>query len=77
MSTAPNAAEIWNNTVPVGTPVRYWPVMQAGEPLTTKTRSEAWTLGSGTAVVKVEGIAGGVALSHVSTVIAEGGAPDA
>lgn len=68
---------VWNATIPVGTPVRYWPVVNGVEVIDTKTRGEAWELGSGVAVVKVEGIAGGVALSHLSTVYLAGGAPDA
>lgn len=58
-------ADEWNAAHPVGTPVRFWPVMpkREGEAVDTVTRSEAWT--SSRAIVLVKGIAGGVALSHL------------
>lgn len=58
-------ADEWNAAHPVGTPVRFWPVMppREGEAVDTVTRSEAWELGR--SVVLVKGIAGGVALSHL------------
>lgn len=58
----------WNSKHPVGTAVRYWPVLppvNSMPPTDTVTRSEAWALGDGTAVVLIEGRSGGVALSHV------------
>lgn len=61
-------AEQWNADHPVGTAVRYWPIYPpiAGvPPVDTRTRSEAWALGHGAVVVKIEGRTGGVALSHV------------
>lgn len=65
---APISAENWNNEVPIGTTVYYFPTLpitQAVVPEITKTRSEAWELGDGTAVVKVKGQSGGVALTHL------------
>lgn len=61
-------AEQWNAAHPVGTPVRYWPIwppIESVPAVDTRTRSEAWALGDGTAVVMVEGRSGGVALSHI------------
>lgn len=61
-------ADQWNRAHPVGTPVRYFPVLPQRpgiEPLDTKTRSEAWTLCSGHVVVAVEGRSGGVAVDHL------------
>ena len=66
-SGAMTAAQ-WNAAYPIGTAVRYWPIwppMDAFPPEDTRTRSEAWTLGDGSVVVKIEGRAGGVHLSHV------------
>lgn len=58
-------AEEWNRTHPVGTPVRYFPVKGSLKHTDTKTRSLAWTLDSGHAVVMIEGRAGGVSLDHL------------
>lgn len=57
-------ADEWNAKHPIGTPVRFWPVIhpKEGTPVDTVTRSEAWTLGHGAAVVKIAGKAGGVLL---------------
>ena len=73
MVTESFAADVWNATVPIGTPVRYWPTADAPEVRVSRTHSEAWTLGDGTAVVKIEGMTGGVALTHVSTVMQDVG----
>jgi hypothetical protein len=54
----------WNDHHPVGTPVYYRPIAGEADERPTKTRSEAWLLGGHTAVVMVDGIAGGVAVSH-------------
>lgn len=60
-------ADEWNALHPIGTPVRYTSVR--GRPETardTKTRSEAWVLGDGkTAIVKVDGVGGGVHLDFL------------
>lgn len=61
----PLTAEQFNAAHPVGTPVRYWPQDRLGEATDSRTRTPAWTLGSGHAVVSVEGASGGIALSHV------------
>ena len=58
-------ADEWNAAHPVGTPVVAYPAFRSDQPLYTHTRSEAWTLGHGTPVVKVVGYAGGIALTHV------------
>jgi len=62
-------ADEWNSLHPVGTPVRYWPVLPSreGEGVDTVTRSEAWTetWRAKCPIVLVKGIAGGVLLSHL------------
>lgn len=58
----------WNAAHPIGTRVRYWPILppiDSAPPLDTTTRSEAWTLGDGSVVVKVVGRSGGVHLGHL------------
>lgn len=56
----------WNAMHQVGTPVtRYKLVDPLREPEQTRTRSEAWLMGGHTAVVKVEGVSGGVMLESV------------
>ncbi len=63
----PLTAEQWNEKHPVGTPVRYWPVRPTASvpPVETKTRSAAWNVGNNRPIVMVEGVAGGVHLTHV------------
>lgn len=58
------AAE-FNNKYPVGTPVAAFPITREEPPLLTTTRTPAWTLGHGAAVVSVVGYAGGIALTHI------------
>jgi hypothetical protein len=58
-------AERFNAANPIGTPVRYWPGVRDGEGRESVTRSPAWALLSGQAIVCVEGYAGGIALTHV------------
>lgn len=60
----------WNMRVPVGTPVKYWPLIgeQDPPPVEGVTRSEAWCLGHGTPVVLITGKSGGVCLSHLEVV---------
>lgn len=53
----------WNQLYPAGTPVTL--TTDDGDQIKTITRSEAWELGSGHSVVKVEGRSGGMALSRV------------
>lgn len=53
--------DTWNAAHPIGTPVtRYRLVNPLSQPVETKTRSEAWLMGGHTAMVMVEGQAGGV-----------------
>lgn len=59
-------AEQWNGAHLVGVPVLYRPVKGRAEATYTKTRSAAWGLPSGEAVVNVLGITGGVALDHLT-----------
>lgn len=60
-----NKASIFNEAFPIGSPFLYEPVKGAGEWEPVTTRSVAWTLGSGEAVVLVTGRTGGVSLSHL------------
>lgn len=58
-------ARRFNDHYEVGTPVRYWPGLKEGEGRRSRTRSEAWALPSGAAVVMVENHSGAIALTHV------------
>lgn len=58
-------AKQFNQLIKIGTKVRFYPVAGRQGFKETRTRSEAWELGHGEAVVKVDGIAGGVAVSHL------------
>jgi hypothetical protein len=58
----------WNQAHPVGTPVRYWPGAKTGEGLKSKTRTAAWLLSSGAAVVSVDDYAGGIWLAHIEVI---------
>lgn len=63
-----HTAETWNETYPVGTRVRYWPIyppIDSVSAVDTVTRTEAWTLGDGSVVVSIAGKSGGVHLSHI------------
>jgi hypothetical protein len=53
----------WNELYPPGTPVQL--TNDDGEIEETKTRSIAWLLGSGHAVVSVEGRTGGYLLERI------------
>jgi len=69
------AADAWNGEHPVGTWVRYWPILPPGPgsvPIFTRTRSRAWVLGGHTPVVQVEHASGCVALSHLEIVQTSG-----
>lgn len=57
------AAE-WNDRHPIGTRVRYRPVINRPEFTDTCTRSEAWTVGR-YSVVLLKGEKGGKLLSHL------------
>lgn len=52
----------WNTRYPVGTKVKYFPVMGRLHYGETKTVTPAWVLSGHTAVINVEGVAGCVAL---------------
>lgn len=62
-----NAAQ-FNARYAVGTPVVYRPVLGGREAHATRTRSQAWSLGSGHAVVMVEGFIGGVSIEAVEVI---------
>lgn len=55
----------WSEAHPVGTPVTFWPGAKQGEGRPATVSSAAWMLGGHTAVVKLEGYAGCVALTHI------------
>lgn len=57
-------AAAWNAAHPVGTPVTVQ--RDLGALLETKTRSEAWVMGGHSAMVMVDGIAGGYMLERVT-----------
>lgn len=63
------SASEWNERYPVGTPVKYFPVLPGTDFMETKTRSEAWELGHGESVVKVEGVTGCVIISHCELIL--------
>lgn len=57
----------WNAKHSIGTPViRYKLIKPLREPRETKTRSVAWLMGGHSAMVMVEGIAGGVLVESVT-----------
>jgi len=55
--------------IKVGAPVTYWGVIKENgekyDPLETVITSDAWQLGHGEIVCKVEGVSGGVLISHL------------
>jgi len=55
----------WNSKYPVGTPVRFYPVIGGQDRIETKTKTHAFILSGATACVFVEGRAGCVALEAV------------
>lgn len=57
----------WNEANPIGTPVRFWPVLYDSHHEQSRTRSKAWVLGDGSPVVLIEGRPGGVHLGHLMT----------
>jgi hypothetical protein len=65
MKKRPMTAEDATLLFPVGTKVKYFPIF--GEPNyeQTEIRSEAWALGHGELVIKIEGRSGGVSISHL------------
>lgn len=58
-------ADQFNAAHAVGTPCRYYPLAGDACHRKTKTRSEAWELGHGAVIVKVEGVSGGVDINHL------------
>jgi hypothetical protein len=52
----------WNTRYPVGTKVKYFPVIGGLRYGETKTLTAAWVLSGHTAVINVEGVSGCVAL---------------
>jgi len=61
----PHDVHRWNLRHPVGTPVRYWPMLRDGGGIESRVRIEARILSSGIAVAWVEGRADAIALSHI------------
>lgn len=68
-------AEDWNAKYPEGSIVHYYPVRGQTRHEVTRTRSAAWTLASGDAVVMVVGRSGCVAIEHLAPEDANGEAP--
>ena len=61
--------DTWNACHPIGTAVRYWPMVRGGEPVYEGvTRSKAWLTSSGHVSVLVSTYSGGIALTHVEVV---------
>ncbi len=67
----------WSIEYPVGTAVRYWPVRSGGGNRDTSIASIAWRLPHGTPIVKLHGLAGGVAIDHVVRLSGGGSSDDA
>ncbi len=59
------AVDEFNQRVPIGTSVRFWPGFREGDGRLSRTRSGAWLLGGHTPVVMVEDYVGGIGLTHV------------
>lgn len=57
-----------NARFPVGTPVRYWPVLGEPEYVDSVTRTPVWRLGHGRMVVSIDGKTGGLALDHIELI---------
>lgn len=55
----------WNFEHPIGTQVRYWTGLRAGEGKRSRTSTAAFTMPDGTPVAKVEGHAAVIALTHI------------
>jgi hypothetical protein len=58
-------AEEFNAKYPVGSSCRYFPLKGDGYSMQTRTRSEAWELGSGHVGVAIENRSGGVSVGHL------------
>ena len=68
MARACRQCDEFNRDHGVGTPVRYFPLRGESQAVDTRTRSHAWVLPCGEAVVLIEGKAGGVSLDHLQVV---------
>lgn len=60
--------EAFNKACPVGTRVRYFPILGQSDSIESKTSSEAWDI-CGTACVKIEGKSGGVAIRNLQVLV--------
>lgn len=54
--------------LPVGRAVRYYPIDGEQDHVAAAVRSAPWVLGHGEIVIKVTGIAGGVAVDHLEAI---------
>lgn len=59
---------LWNKHVPIGTKVKYYPIAGEEKYICEETRTPAWILSNGEALVSITGRSGGVALSHIELV---------
>lgn len=67
-ATAQRDADTWNREHAVGTRVRYWRMVRKGPPSGEAPTSAPAEVVGDDAVVRVEGVSGCVALSHVEVV---------
>jgi hypothetical protein len=67
----PRPVDAFNAIHPVGTPVRYWKGVREGEGRISRTRTPAQMLSGHTAIVWLEGVSGGIALTHVEPLPAD------
>lgn len=58
----------FNELVPIGTRVRYYPTAKDERFTETRTRSEAWRIGDHVSVM-VEGTSGGVSVEHLQVIL--------
>lgn len=61
-------AALVQRALPVGTPVRYYPVDGEPDYVVTRIRSTPWALGHGEIVILVDERAGGVAVNHLEVI---------
>lgn len=64
--TAQRICDLWNEKIPVNTEVEYEEIIGRTGPKIVVTRSQAWALSGVAPVVMVHGIAGGVAIDHMT-----------
>lgn len=58
-----------NNTFPIGTKVKYYPLVSNKENFTEhEVQSEPWELGHGDIVMKVSDKSGGVCIEHLEAI---------